>query len=73
MNALEIKAARARLGYRQRHMANYLGISVPAYNRKENGKARFSDHEKVELAKLLGFSLVQTNDYLYDGILPIEK
>ena len=72
MKPLEIKGARARLGFKQQYMADQLGISLPSYRKKENGDIRFSDEEKVKLAKLLELSPKQLNDYLYDGMLPIS-
>ena len=71
MKPLEIKGARARLGFKQQYMADQLGISLPSYRKKENGDIRFSDEEKVKLAKLLELSPKQLNDYLYDGMLPL--
>ena len=37
MKPLEIKGARARLGYKQQYMADNLGISVATYRKKESG------------------------------------
>ena len=71
MKPLEIKGARARLGYKQRQMAEMLGIPTSSYCNKENGVVRFTEEEKVKVAELLGFSPQQMNDYLFDGILPI--
>ena len=73
MKPREIKGARTRLGYTQQYVADSLGISYPSYRVKESGKVRFSDVEKVKLAELLELSPVQLNDYLYDGLLPIES
>lgn len=71
MKPLEIKGARTRLGYKQRHMAEKLGITLCNYCNKENGKSKFTDAEKVKIAELLGFNLEQMNDFLYDGLLSI--
>ena len=73
MKPLEIKGARTRLGYRQRHMAEKLGIPTSSYCNKENGVVKFTDAEKVKVAELLGFSPQQMNDFLFDGILPIGR
>lgn len=73
MKPLEIKGARTRLGYKQRHMAEKLGMTLCTYNRKENGKSEFTDAEKVKVAELLGFTLEQMNDFLFDGLLPISS
>lgn len=71
MKPLEIKGARTRLGYKQKYVAEQLGMSVSSYQKKESGAVKFSDEEKAKLAILLQLSLAQTNDYLYDGLLPI--
>ena len=49
MKPLEIKGARARLGYKQQYMADNLGISVATYRKKESGVIRFTDKEKVKV------------------------
>lgn len=71
MKPLEIKGARARLGLSQQYMADTLGISVHSYRKKESGKIKFADEEKVLVTKVLNFTVEQMNDYLYDGLLPI--
>lgn len=71
MKPLEIKGARTRLGFTQQYMADQLFMSLPSYRKKESGAIRFSDDEKVKVAKILELSPKQLNDYLYDGILPI--
>ena len=68
---LEIKGARARLGYGQKYVADQLGITMSTYCNKENGAVKFSDEEKAKLANLLELTPQQTNDFLYDGKLPI--
>lgn len=73
MKSLEVKAARVRLGYRQSHVAEYLGIATPTYCRKENGYAKFTDQERAKLVALFGFDLKQANEYLYDGTLPVGE
>ena len=73
MKPLEIKGARTRLGYTQQFVADELNLSLPSYRKKESGKVKFTDEEKMGLAKVLQLSPYQTNDYLYDGILPIGK
>jgi len=73
MKPLEIKGARARLGYKQKYVADKLGISVANYRKKESGHIRFSDVEKIELSKILELSPAQMNEFLFDGILPIGK
>ena len=71
MKPLEIKGARARLGYKQQYMADNLGISVATYRKKESGVIRFTDKEKVKVTKLLELTTAQMNDFLFDGELPI--
>lgn len=70
MKPLEIKGARTRLGYTQRYVADQLDITENSYHKKESGKVRFTDKEKIRLARLLGLNLQQFNDFFYDGELP---
>jgi DNA-binding helix-turn-helix protein len=71
MKPLEIKGARARLGYKQQYMADNLGISVATYRKKESGVIRFTDKEKIQVTKILELTPTQMNDFLFDGELPI--
>lgn len=71
MKPLEIKGARARLGYKQKYMADNLGISVATYRKKESGVIRFTDKEKIQVTKILELTPTQMNDFLFDGELPI--
>lgn len=71
MKPLEIKGARARLGYKQQYMADNLGISVATYRKKESGVIRFTDKEKIQVTKILELTPAQMNDFLFDGELPI--
>ena len=41
----------------QEEAAKHLGISLTAYNRKENGKTKFYADELCKLAKLFGVSI----------------
>ena len=69
MKPLEIKGARTRLGYTQQKLADVLGISVHSYRKKESGAVKFTEKEKFELARILGFSLSQLDEILFDGEL----
>ena len=71
MKPLEIKGARARLGYKQQFMADQLHMSLPSYRKKESGEVKFTDEEKAKLSELLELTPQQVNDFLYDGLLPI--
>lgn len=71
MKPLEIKGARARLGYKQKQVAEKLGIAVSSYCNKENGITKFTDEEKFKLADVLGLTPAQLNAFLFDGKLPI--
>lgn len=71
MMAREIKAARVRKGLTQNYMAEQLGISVHTYQKKESGKVPFTEKQKFRLANVLGFDIVQMNDFLFDRQLPI--
>ncbi len=46
------KALRVNGGYTQKQVAEYLGISLTQYKRRENGKARWYADELYKLAKL---------------------
>ncbi len=70
MKSLELKAARVRCGISQQEMAKKLGISTAAYSYKENGKYPFTLEEVPAVAKILGLTMEQVNDYLFDSRLP---
>lgn len=70
MKPREIKGARTRLGFSQKYMAEQLDITEAAYGRKERGTVRFTDREKVIVARVLGFTAGQVNDYFFDGMMP---
>lgn len=69
MKPLEIKGARTRLGYTQQQMAEWLDMSVHSYQKKESGHIKFTESEKFALGKILGLTLEQLNDYLFDSQL----
>lgn len=71
MKPNEVKAARVRLGYTQRDVADRLGLTLCTYRVKESGKVNFKDTEKATLARVLELTPSQMNDFLFDGILPI--
>lgn len=68
---LEIKGARTRLGYTQQQIADLLDMSVHSYQKKESGHIKFTESEKFALAKILGLSLEQLNDFLFDSQMDI--
>lgn len=70
MEPREIKGARTRLGLTQQEMAAIIGCETDSYSKKERGAIKFSDREKVLVARTLGLSYQQMNDYLFDGVLP---
>ena len=65
-----IRGARNAFGFSQKQMADALGISVSSYQKKEAGDIRFSDGEKVMVAKILGLSMDQVNQIFFGGELP---
>lgn len=71
MKPREIKGARTRLGYTQQFMADQLNMTKDSYAKRETGVVRFTDKQKVQVARLLELSPWQMNDFLYDGELPI--
>lgn len=72
MKPLEIKGARTRLGLSQKYMAQQLNITEASYGKKERGLVRFTDPEKVTVARLLSLAAAQVNDYFFDGMMPIS-
>ncbi|MFA6809253.1 MAG: helix-turn-helix transcriptional regulator [Eubacteriales bacterium] len=52
----ELKAYRVRLGYTQKDMANKLGMSEFAYNKRENGHIDFGLSELRRLKQVLHLS-----------------
>ena len=72
MKPLEIKGARTRLGLSQKYMAQQLNITEASYGKKERGLVRFTDPEKVTVARLLSLTAAQVNDYFFDGMVPIS-
>lgn len=73
MKPLEIKGARTRLGFNQQYMAEVIGKSASTYQKKESGVVRFTDKEKLKIAKVLQLTPAQMNDFLFDGELPIGE
>ena len=71
MKPREIKGARTRLGYTLQFMADQLDIPYDSYCKRENGVVRFTDKQKIQVARLLELTPWQMNDFLYDGELPI--
>ena len=67
----EIKAERVRNGLNQNDMAVRLGISKSSYAKKESGRVRFTDAEKVCVMEMLGMSLQKTNDIFFGEKFPI--
>ena len=72
MKPLVIKGARTRLGLSQKYMAQQLNITEASYGKKERGLVRFTDPEKVTVARLLSLTAAQVNDYFFDGMMPIS-
>ncbi len=73
MNKLEIRGARARKGLTQKDVAEAIGITQATYSQKETGHTRFTDVEKISLARLFGWNYSEMNKYLYDGLLPEDN
>ena len=53
-------------------MAQQLNITEASYGKKERGLVRFTDPEKVTVARLLSLTAAQVNDYFFDGMMPIS-
>lgn len=70
MNSLELEFARKRKNKSKEDMAAAIGKSVISYAKKESGKVKFSDEEKVIVAKELDLTAEQVNGIFFDGNLP---
>ncbi|GIO63534.1 helix-turn-helix domain-containing protein [Paenibacillus cineris] len=51
---ITVKAARVNKGLSQQEVANQMGLSLRAYQRKENGEVRIYADEIVALGRLFG-------------------
>lgn len=54
---ITVKAARVNAGISQKEAAKQLSISLTAYNRKENGRAKFYADELYKLAEMFGIDI----------------
>lgn len=54
---INLKKIRTEKGCTQKELASHLGIDVPFYSRKENGKKSMKLEEAISIAKFLGVSL----------------
>lgn len=70
MNRLELEFARKRKQKSKADMAAAIGKSVVSYAKKERGEVRFSDEEKVIIARELDLTGDQVNAIFFDGSLP---
>ena len=70
MNRLELEYARKRKDKSKADMAAAIGKSVVSYAKKERGEVKFSDEEKVIVARELDLSPEQVNAIFFDGSLP---
>ena len=68
-----LKSERVRCGYTQPEAARLLGIPTSRFRAKEWGESDWTDEEKVRLTEIYGWSVYQMNEYLYNGILPLDK
>ena len=55
----KIRAMRKGYGFTQKYMAENLGMSVSTYQNKEKGRVRFSDKEKVSMARISNFQQIR--------------
>lgn len=70
MNRLELEYARKRKDKSKADMAAAIGKSVVSYAKKERGEVKFSDEEKVIVARELDLTSEQVNAIFFDGSLP---
>lgn len=70
MNRLELEYARKRKDKSKADMAAAIGKSVVSYAKKERGEVKFSDEEKVIVARELDLTHEQVISIFFDGNLP---
>ena len=70
MNQLELEYARKRKQKTKADMAAAISKSVASYAKKERGEIRFSDDEKIIIARELDLTGDQVNAIFFDGSLP---
>lgn len=70
MNQLELEYARKRKNKTKADMAAAIGKSVGSYAKKERGYVKFSDEEKVIIARELDLTSEQVNAIFFDSCLP---
>lgn len=70
INQLELEYARKRKNKTKADMAAAIGKSVGSYAKKERGDVKFSDEEKVIIARELDLTSEQVNAIFFDSCLP---
>ena len=70
MNQLELEYARKRKNKTKAEMAAAIGKSVVSYAKKERGDVKFSDEEKIIVARVLDLTSEQVNSIFFDSSLP---
>ena len=70
MNQLELEYARKRKNKTKAEMAASIGKSVVSYAKKERGDVKFSDEEKIIVARVLDLTSEQVNSIFFDSSLP---
>ena len=72
MKANAVKAARIRIGYSQKEAVQMLNMKTQYYTSRENGYCKFTDQDKIAVARLFNLSFTEMNYILFDGILPMD-
>ena len=70
MNQLELEYARKRKNKTKADMAAAIGKSVVSYAKKERGDVKFSDEEKIIVARELDLTSEQVNSIFFHSSLP---
>ena len=71
MNQLELEYARKRKNKTKADMAAAIGKSVGSYAKKERGDVKFSDEEKVIIARELDLTSEQVNAIFFRQLLTV--
>ena len=71
--AFPLKEARAQAGLSAEEVANTLGLPVPGYKKREDGRVRITLEQCRTLSKMFGLSMTEFNDVFFRSGLPFGK
>ena len=65
--------ARTQAGLSAEEVANTLGLPVPGYKKREDGRVRITLEQCRTLSKMFGLSMTEFNDVFFRSGLPFGK